>query len=147
MSFLSLSFVPFCLFLSYFLSLINVLFVLVLLEFCLRNRQKGQCHPLYLYYTEVLALYYLGGASLLNPPKIKPPIADFIYPPWGFKGVIPPKMKLPFDFLTPKGTDAGRGLKTVLPSTYLSKFRKFCNKKNTNQGMCERGENSEILLI
>ena len=37
-----------------------------------------------------------GGATLLNPLKIKPPIADFIYPPRGFKGVKPPKNLAPF---------------------------------------------------
>ena len=36
-----------------------------------------------------------GGGEGGNPPKtlkIKPPIADFLYPPKGFKGVKPPKI-------------------------------------------------------
>ena len=47
-----------------------------------------------------------GGGTLLNPLKIKPPIADFLYPPRGFN---PPKIEPHFDFLTPKSTNAESG--------------------------------------
>ena len=63
-----------------------------------------------------------GGGTLLNPLKIKPPITDFLYPPRRFKGVKPPKIKPPFDFLTPKGTDAESSFENDI--TYLSKVRK-----------------------
>ena len=46
-----------------------------------------------------------GGATLLNPLKLKPPIADFLYSLRGFKGVTPKNVAT----LTPKGTDAEGG--------------------------------------
>ena len=66
--------------------------------------------------------YYVLGATLLNPPKIKLHIADFLYPPRGFKGDKPPKNVAPFDFLTPKGTDAESSFENG--PTYLSQVRK-----------------------
>ena len=66
------------------------------------------------------------GATLLNPLKIKPPIADFLYPPRGFKGVKPHKNLAPFDFLTPKATNAKSGFQNG--TTYLSKVRKSQTK-------------------
>ena len=58
------------------------------------------------------------GAILLNSLKIKPPIADFYTLLGGFRGVKPPNIKPPFDFLTPKGTDAEGGFENG--TTYLS---------------------------
>ena len=55
-----------------------------------------------------------GGGTLLNPLKIKPPIADFLYPPRGFKGVKSPKNLAPFDFLRQKVPMQKVALKTVL---------------------------------
>ena len=42
-----------------------------------------------------------GGATLLNPLKIKPHIADFYIHLGGLRGLNPPKITPPFDFLTP----------------------------------------------
>ena len=53
--------------------------------------------------------------------QIIPPIADFLYPPRGFKEVKPPKNVAPFDFLTPKGADAESGFENA--TTYLNKGR------------------------
>ena len=44
---------------------------------------------------EFAELLILTGGTLLNPLKIKPPIADFLYPPRGFKGVKSPKNLAP----------------------------------------------------
>ena len=57
-----------------------------------------------------------------NPLKIKPPIADFLYPPRWFEGLNLPKIKPPFEFLTPKDTDAESGFENG--TTYLRKVRK-----------------------
>ena len=66
------------------------------------------------------------GGNPLNPLKIKPPIADFLYPPRGFKGAKPTKIKPSFDSLTPKGTDAESCFENG--TTYLSKVRKYKTK-------------------
>ena len=62
------------------------------------------------------------GGGRGDPPKptqIKPPIADFLYPPRGFN---PPKIEPHFDFLTPKSTNAESGFENG--TTYVSKVRK-----------------------
>ena len=64
--------------------------------------------------------HFRGGG---DPLKIKPPIADFLYPPRGFKGVTPPKNLASFYFLTTKGTDAESGFENG--TTYLSKVQKW----------------------
>ena len=66
------------------------------------------------------ACRHVGG----NPPKplkIKPPIADYLYPPRGFKGVEFLKNLAPFEVLTPKGTDAESGFENG--TTYLRKVQ------------------------